>query len=89
MWFLTEFFKRGFCAFLSNVVCSFQKYDKPMMLDRCLTCSHYLRFMRGMEEEEEEFFAECDKIRKFGYPKSLRELEADRKKEVRKRVRGY
>ena len=58
-----EFSRRGFCVFLVDLFCSFQKYDKPVVLDRCFTCPHYLRVMREMEEEEEKFFDEVDRIR--------------------------
>lgn len=62
-----EFSKRGFCVFLSNVVCSFQKYDKPVVLGRCLTCSYYLRFVREKEVKEEEFWDKIDAIRGAEY----------------------
>lgn len=62
-----EFSKRGFCVFLSNVVCSYQKYDKPVVLDRCFSCSHYKRFMVEMDEEDEKVMAEIDMIHKYGY----------------------
>jgi len=51
------------CSFWDDVFCSHQKYDKPVLLDRCLTCSHYLRFLREMDEEDERVMAEIDKIR--------------------------
>jgi len=44
-------------------------------MERCFTCKYYLTFVRELEEEEDKFFEECDKIRKYGYPKSLGELE--------------
>ena len=59
-----EFWKRGFCVFVVDVLCSYQRYDKPVVLDRCLSCSHYLRANREIEEEEDKFFDEVDKIRK-------------------------
>jgi len=45
------------------VFCSHQKYDKPVLLNRCLTCSHYLRFLREMDEEDERVMDEIDRIR--------------------------
>jgi len=63
--------RKGFCLFLSDVVCSFVKSDKPAILDRCFSCPEYVRFNREMQEEEDEFFKECDMIRKWGYPKSF------------------
>lgn len=62
-----EFSKRGFCVFLSNVVCSYQKYDKPVVLDKCSLCSHYKRFLREMDLEDERVMAEIDMIHKYGY----------------------
>jgi hypothetical protein len=65
------------CMFLDDVFCSYRKDgDDFRPMERCFKCKHYLRFLREMQEEEEKFFAECDKIRKFGYPKSLGELES-------------
>jgi hypothetical protein len=58
------------CIFLLDVLCSDRKSDDFRPMERCFSCKHYLRFLRLMEEEEDKFFAECDKIRKFGYPKS-------------------
>ena len=58
-----ESFKPFECIFLSGIVCSFQKYGKPVLLARCDHCEHYLRFVREMEEEEDKFFDEVDKIR--------------------------
>lgn len=58
-----ESFKPFTCIFLSDVVCSFQKYGHAVLLRRCDTCEYYLRFVREMEEEEEKFFDEVDKIR--------------------------
>jgi len=64
-----EPFRRGCCVFLNDVVCSSQKRGAPKILDRCLECVEYRRFVFDMEREEEDFFKECDLIRKFGYPR--------------------
>jgi len=65
------------CIFLDGVLCSYRKDgDDFRPMERCFSCSHYLRFLREMEEEEEKVFAEFDRIRKYGYPKSLGELES-------------
>jgi len=61
--------------FLLDVLCSYRKGDDFRPMKRCFTCSHYLRFLRDMAEEEDNFFDECDKIRKHGYPKDFRELK--------------
>lgn len=63
------------CIFLEDVLCAHRKSDNFRPMARCWTCPEYLRFLRGMQEEEEKFFEECDKIRKYGYPKSLGDME--------------
>ena len=55
------------CFFLPDVLCSFRKSEKFGVMSRCLKCPFYAKFMREMEEEEEEFWDEVDKIRKYGY----------------------
>ena len=57
------------CVFLADVLCSFRKSEHFGVMSRCLKCSHYARFVREMAEEEEEFWDEVDKIRKYGYPR--------------------
>ena len=59
------------CFFLSDVVCSFRTSEHFGVMSRCLKCLHYRRFMREMHEEEEEFWKEEEKIRKYGYPRGL------------------
>jgi hypothetical protein len=66
-----EFTKKGFCLFLPDVPCSFVKSDKAVFMERCFSCSNYRRFEKEMQEEEDDFFKECDMIRKYGYPKSF------------------
>jgi len=52
------------CIFLLDVLCSFREDAEDFRpMERCFTCSHYLRFLREMEEEEEKFFGEVDKMR--------------------------
>ena len=63
------------CMFFSDILCSFRKSEKFGVMDRCLKCPHYFRFLREMEEEDERVMDEIDKIRKYGYPKSLGDLE--------------
>ena len=58
-----------FCFFLPNVLCGFRKSEKFGIMDRCLKCEHYARFLKEMAEEDEEFWDEEAKIRKYGYPK--------------------
>ena len=63
------------CVFFSDVLCVFRKSKNVTFMHRCFWCVHYKRFEKEMEEEEEEFFEEVDKIRKYGYPKSLGDFE--------------
>lgn len=63
------------CIFFDDVLCSFRKSEKLGVMDRCLKCEYYRRFMREMDEEEERVWDEIDRIRKYGYPKSKGELE--------------
>jgi hypothetical protein len=58
------------CLFLGHeVLCSFRKDEKGAVMDRCLKCSHYLRFMAEMEEEDERVMNEIDEERKeLGLP---------------------
>lgn len=51
------------CIFFEDVLCSFRKDEDFRLMERCLECPQHARFFREMEEEEDEFFAECDKIR--------------------------
>ncbi len=57
------------CFFLDDVLCSFRKNEGFGIMNRCFNCSHYKRFEREMNQEEEEFWHEVDKIRKYGYPR--------------------
>ena len=56
-----------FCMFLPDVLCSYRKNEKFGVMSRCLKCPHYMRFLREMEEEEEKFWKDVDRIRKYGY----------------------
>jgi len=59
------------CVFLSDVLCSFRKSEHFAVMERCFKCPHYKRFEREMEEEEDAFFEECERIWKYGYPKKF------------------
>jgi len=50
----------GHCVFFDDVLCSFRKVKAFYVMDRCFECSHYKRFEREMEKEENEFWAEID-----------------------------
>ena len=53
------------CLFLLDVLCSHVKREGLTgVMERCFKCSHYLRFMREMEEEEAEFFEEAERLRR-------------------------
>ena len=55
------------CFFFSDVLCSWRKSEKFGIMNRCLKCPFYFKFLREMEEEEEQFWDEVDRIRKYGY----------------------
>lgn len=55
------------CFFLPDVLCSFRKTEQFGVMNRCLKCPYYAKFLREMEEEEEAFWDEVDTIRKYGY----------------------
>ena len=57
------------CLFLVGVLCSFRKSEKSYIMNRCFECPHYKRFLKEMQEEEDAFFEEVERIRKYGYPK--------------------
>jgi hypothetical protein len=57
------------CLFWSDVLCSFRLREQFAVMDRCLECPHYFRFMREIEEEDERVMDEIDRIRKYGFRK--------------------
>ena len=42
------------CVFWDDVLCSFRKYEKIGVMDRCLKCEHCLRLFGEMDEEDQE-----------------------------------
>jgi len=51
------------CIFVLGVLCSFRKDAEDFRpMERCFTCKYYLRFKKELEEEEEEFFEEVDRL---------------------------
>lgn len=60
--------KQLFCLFLLDVLCSFRKYEKFGVMDRCLECPHYKKFLREMDKQDEMFWDEEARVRKYGYP---------------------
>lgn len=56
------------CLLLLDTLCSYVKSEKfTGLMDRCLRCEHYFRFLREMEDEEERFFEEVDRLRREGH----------------------
>ena len=53
------------CVFWDDVWCSYRKSEKVGVMDRCMKCRHYRRLIREMEKEEEEFFEEVERARKY------------------------
>ena len=54
------------CLFKVKVFCSFRKSDKVFgIMGKCLTCRHYLEFLKEMEEEDEKIMDEIDEMRRF------------------------
>jgi len=50
------------CLFLLDVLCSYRKHEGFYIMDRCAKCPHYDRFMREMEEEEDKFWEEVERL---------------------------
>ena len=38
------------CLFWDDVLCSYRRTEKFGVMDKCMKCSHYLRFLRVMHE---------------------------------------
>jgi len=63
--------KSEMCSYLVDVVCHFKldllrrglikKGERVYVLDQCSTCKHQKQFIREMQREEDEFFAEVDR----------------------------
>ena len=54
------------CLFLSDVLCSYRKYEQLGIMDRCLKCAHYERFMNQMDAEDQKVMDDIDEIRRTG-----------------------
>jgi len=53
------------CLFLLDVLCSYVKSEKAVgVMDRCLKCPHYLRFLEEMAAEDEKVMDEIDRWRR-------------------------
>jgi hypothetical protein len=67
-WWWSLVVRASKCSFWENVLCQSKKNDRFVVLRRCLTCPHYRRFEREMEEEEDEFFDYVERVRSRGNP---------------------
>lgn len=59
------------CVLDDKVLCSRRKLEKSGFMERCFKCREMTRFIEEMDAEEEAFWEEEEKIRKFGYPRSF------------------
>jgi hypothetical protein len=57
------------CVFFDDVLCSFRKSGKFAIFDQCFKCSHYSRFIREMDEEDQRVMDEIDEERRRGVQK--------------------
>lgn len=51
------------CSFLLDVLCPHKKYKGFRVFGKCFKCPHYLKFLREMEDEEQKFFDEVERVR--------------------------
>lgn len=51
------------CLFLSDVLCSHVKGQRSGVMDRCMKCRHYQRFLSIMDEKDQKIMDEIDRIR--------------------------
>ena len=55
------------CPFNFDVMCAFKKSAHSYVMNRCFKCKVWKEFCDRMERFENEFFEECERIRKYGY----------------------
>ena len=53
------------CVFDDDFLCFYRKSEKVRIMHRCFKCRHFRRLNREMEKEEEEFFEEVERARKY------------------------
>lgn len=63
------------CAFLTDVLCRYRKTEEFAIMDRCLKCPHYLRFITEMDEEDERDNREIEEA--FANPEKYLRGQAD------------
>ena len=47
------------------ILCPHRKTEKFGLMDRCLKCRHYERFLREMHEEDMKEMDEIDRMRRY------------------------
>jgi len=57
--------------FWDNVPCEFRKSENFLVMDKCLSCSHYKRFNDGVERFEDEVFVDAGKAKRLSSPKRV------------------
>lgn len=50
------------CVFFLEIPCSYRKNEKSTILARCFKCSHYARFFREMDDEDQHIMDEIEEI---------------------------
>lgn len=51
------------CLLLLDTLCSYVKSEKfTGLMNRCFSCKHYFRFLREMQEQEDAFFEEAERL---------------------------
>jgi len=50
------------CVLYDDILCVHRKTEKFGLMDRCLECSHYERFLAEMLEQDMKEFEEIDRI---------------------------
>jgi hypothetical protein len=54
------------CLFLLDVLCSYRKDAKLVVMARCFKCKEYVRFMAEMDEEDKQIMARIERIHRTG-----------------------
>ena len=53
------------CLFLRDVLCSFRRTENLGVMDRCLKCKHYFRFLHIMHEQDMKVWDEIEEMRRY------------------------
>lgn len=54
------------CFFIKGVLCSYVKYGTVGIMDICVKCSHYERFLNDMDAEDQKVMEDIEEIRRTG-----------------------